>query len=230
MKKFLLLLPIVVSGCGGNDDSEPVDADSVTPTKFTVFWPERSRQFGGLDGAISVRVTLMEPGNPIPVLEETYERPADPAASVSTYTSARHIHPGAYEARVDYYSRASGTGSRLGGAAVQLRVGADGTLQNLNGDPLGLVDSFSLITEVNFVFANAPKVGRDSFIYAVVKFNDFTGAVLTRGSISCQQLAGEEFAAITGDCTITPLQGGGPVAARVTFGQVIREQAFSVFP
>ena len=219
MRRFWLGVALFAVGCGGDDSQSEttVDPGSVAPT-FPVYWPERTRQVESIAGALSVKIELRRGLDGPLMLNQTFERPTAIGATVSQYESAQFVPPGTYELKALHYSRRQADGSTIATSTAQVRVMPDGTIADLNSQPIFPISPVEEFVSINIAAASGPRVGRSTFLYAILGFSNGSHANLTQGSLRCEQVAGAELARVDSDCSVHGIAPGGTVGVKVFFG------------
>jgi hypothetical protein len=112
-------------GNGGGGGNPPPPA--ITRVKFTIQWPERSRNLQALSSTQSVVVTLKNAAQDGSDFVWNINRDANPAANQQNYTSPNVAKVGTWQLQVRLHADLNGTGALVGTAGANVTLAADGT-------------------------------------------------------------------------------------------------------
>lgn len=132
---LLILFALLLTGCGGGGGgggshgggggNPPPPA--ITRVKFTIQWPERSRNLQALTSAQSVVVTLKNAAQDGSDFVWNINRPASSTATEQNYTSPNVAKVGTWELQVRLYANPNGAGALVGTAGANVTLASDGT-------------------------------------------------------------------------------------------------------
>ena len=158
---FGALLGSLIVGCGGGSSST---TSALVGPLVGIDWPATSRNISAPAYATSAAITITPSSSS--AITWTVDRPADALAHSVTYTGPVTNGSAPAVLSVAFKSGAGGTGTTVATATVSVKIGADGTILNSSGGPLGTIAYSSQLTGLTITVPDTP-IGSTSNITAV---------------------------------------------------------------
>lgn len=205
----VLLVPLVIAGCGGGGGGSTSDETGLRPRanfKLSVDWPERTRAVQGVGSADSVALEAAEGDE---LASVTGNRPAGTSSQTVQYVATTALRTGLVTVRARFYAAPGNELGRLVGRAdFVARLQTDGSLTKANGQPLPPIQLVKTIESVEVAAGQSVTVGQTEQIVATALDENGAAVAIDPGAYSFQVTSGQSSLTITPDGIATGLAAG----------------------